>query len=311
MAELIAAGDQPSEQWRRTLPAGQTVILGRDGDWNAPWERWLSRRHAELLYQEGLLQVRQLPTAHNPLYFRGQATACLRLRPGESFVVGTTSFRLSEEPATTLPESQPVLQVRSASAEELARLPFRDAPHHLEVLSRLPGVIASANGEAAFFTQLTNLLLAGMPRADAVALVATEADAATDSPVRVLHRDDRLRSESALQPSQRLVREALGRLRRTVLHVWATDGGAGDQPFTLRGNFDWAFCTPIPGDACKGRGVYVAGRFSGDTAATLLAPWEKNDLGDDLKFAELVAAVVGALWQVLHQTPAGPRVGTD
>jgi adenylate cyclase len=69
-------------------------------------------------------------------------------------------------------------------------------------------------------------------------------------------------------------------------------------PFTLQGKFDWAFCTPVHCDACPGWGLYAAGRFSGAAPATLLAPWESNELRDDVKFTELVADILASLRQV-------------
>jgi adenylate cyclase len=48
---------------------------------------------------------------------------------------------------------------------------------------------------------------------------------------------------------------------------------------------DWAFCTPVPGEACAGWGLYVAGR-SGDA---------RVDLRPDMKFTELVADLLGAM----------------
>ena len=45
-------------------------------------------------------------------------------------------------------------------------------------------------------------------------------------------------------------------------------------------------------------GLYVAGRFNGAAASTLLAPWESNELRDDVKFTELVSDILGSLRQV-------------
>jgi adenylate cyclase len=69
-------------------------------------------------------------------------------------------------------------------------------------------------------------------------------------------------------------------------------------PFTLLGKFDWAFCTPVHCEVCPGWGLYVAGRFAGAAPSTLLAPWDENELRDDVKFAELVADILGSLRQV-------------
>jgi adenylate cyclase len=296
MADLIAQGEKSEDHWRRPLPQDETVVLGRGGDtWAVPWDRWVSRRHAELSWHDNLLRVRQLPTGRNPVYFRGMEVPEFELRPGEGFAIGDTVFTLGVPAETPSADRNPLLQSRSASPQELERIPFRDAPHRIDVLSRLPGVISSAADDNELLIQLINLLLAGIPRADVIAVVATEPGGGTDPPVRVLHWDQRALSEATFQPSRRLVREAVCGARRTVLHVWAAGGEPAGRTFTLQGNFDWAFCTPVRGDWCRGWGIYVAGRFTGDAGASLLVPWESNDLRDDLKFTELVAAILSAL----------------
>ena len=66
MADLIAQGSQPQFRWRRHLPAGAPQVLGRVGGQLAtPWDERISRKHAELTWQEGRLQVRLLPEARN------------------------------------------------------------------------------------------------------------------------------------------------------------------------------------------------------------------------------------------------------
>jgi adenylate cyclase len=117
----------------------------------------------------------------------------------------------------------------------------------------------------------------------------------------VLHWDRRLSGEGDFVPSRRLVRAAVLEGKHTVLHVWGgVPEGRAREPdqFTLQGKFDWAFCAPILCDSCPGWALYVAGRFAGAAASTLLAPWESNELRDDLKFTELVADIFGSLRQV-------------
>lgn len=294
---LIAQGPNPGEAWRRPLPPDGTVVLGREPEaWNVPWEQFLARRHAELSLRIDKLKVRRLATAANPLFRGGKESDSFELHPGESFVIGRTAFSLAE-PSTRLPTpsdrgSDPApVEALTVMHRELDGLAFRDAPHRLDVLSKLPDVISSASDDADLFARLGDMLLAGVRRADAVALVTSG---------KALHWERRFAGEGAFEPSHRLVAEAVEKQKRTVLHVWRhpDHGGATPDRFTLRGTFDWAFCTPVPGEACAGWGIYVAGRFGGADAATLLAPWESNELRDDVKFAELVADILGALRQV-------------
>lgn len=299
MAELMAKGERDEDHWRRTLPEQELIVLSRDGDgWTVPWEKWISRHHAELTWSRDVLSVRQLDSARNPIYFRGRESRAFELRGGECFVIGCTVFQVHDENPAPRPEINPVLQVRTVGEHELERIPFRDAPHRIDVLNQLPRVIASATDDTELFIQLVNLLLASIQRADAIAIVSVSSEA-DDADVVVLHVDERRSMEGEFRPSHRLVREALNRVKRTVLHVWASEGDRGaESGYTLQGNFDWAFCTPVPGDACKGWGIYVVGRLAGDAASTILAPWDSNELGDDVKFTELVAAILSSLRQV-------------
>lgn len=297
---LLAQGPNPADSWRKVLPADEIVLLGRESpEWSAPWEPFLARRHAELAVRAGKLKVRKLREATNPIFHAGQSVEVFELAPGGSFVIGRTTFTLAD-PAAAPPSpsnDRPLVEARTLAPHALDSLAFRDAPHRLDVLSRLPDVISSASDDADLFRRLVDMLLAGIRRADAVAIVARPTP---DAPMRVLHWDRRLAGQGDFEPSRRLVHAAVGEQKQTVLHVWAaaTSTADGANPYTLQEQFDWAFCTPVPGEACSGWGLYVTGRFHGAAASTLLAPWETHELRDDVKFTELVADILGSLRQV-------------
>ena len=275
-----------------------TVVLGREPDaWNVPWEPFLARRHAELTLQGGRLKVRRLAAAANPVFHAGKPADSFELQPGGAFVIGRTVFTLADpstrplarRPATTAP----LLEARTVMHHELDRLAFRDAPHRLDVLSRLPGRDLQRHRRR-------------RPVRPARATCCWPASAgptrsrARRRPRRCCTGTAAAPARATFEPSRRLVAEAVAKQKQTVLHVWGADAdrGRGDDPFTLQGRFDWAFCTPVVGEACPGWGLYVAGRFAGAAASTLLAPWESNELRDDVKFAELVADILGSLRQV-------------
>jgi len=311
MSDLIAQGPRPENNWRRPLPPDESVVLGRDADvWNVPWESYLSRRHAELTWQHGRLRVRKLNGASNPLFHAGKPSDSFELAPAGAFVIGHTLFTLAAPRPTPSPNHGGLLlEARTIGHTELERLKFRDAPHRLDVLSKLPEVISSAANDADLFARLGDMLLAGVPRADAVALVEVEMgsvevcgpDGTRPEPaIRLLHWERRRSGEGAFEPSRKLVTEAIANQAQTILHVWSTNEPLSpDTPaFTLQGRFDWAFCTPVIGEGCRGWGLYVAGRFAGDPNSTVLAPLPANELRDDVKFTELVAEIVGSLRQV-------------
>ena len=311
MPDLSAQGPDPANHWRRPLLPGETIVLGRDADaWPVPWEPFLSRRHAELVWRNGRLKVRRLPGAANPVFHGGKAAESFEIAAGGAFVIGRTVFTVAEgRPTPTPANERRLLEARTIAHGELHRLKFRDAPHRLDVLSKLPDVIASATNDPDLFARLADMLLAGIPRADAVALVEVEMpgpvelygpDVVACCPTRVLHWDRRLPGEGAFEPSRRLVTEAVANQQQTVLHVWSGPNPepVPDTQYTLQGRFDWAFCTPVSGEGCRGWGLYVAGRAPGGDTGTLLAPIHSNELRDDVKFTELMADIVGSLRQV-------------
>jgi len=154
-------------------------------------------------------------------------------------------------------------------------------------------VIAGAEKDEQLFVRLANMLLAGISRASAVALVCASAGAPEDSPVNVLHWDRRLNTGGAFQPSRKLILEAI-RQKQSILHVWTTLEDSRAMRFTATESQDWAFCTPVPGDECAGWAFYVAGKFAADFAATP-ADEDPGDLRQDIKFAEIVAATLSSL----------------
>jgi adenylate cyclase len=311
MSDLIAQGPRPEDNWRRPLPAGEAVVIGRDPDvWNVPWESYLSRRHAELTLNNGRLRVRRMYGTTNPVFHSGKPADSFELAPSGAFVIGHTLFTLAApRPSTASNPDGMLLEARTIHHTELERLKFRDAPHRLDVLSKLPEVISSASNDADLFARLGDMLLAGVPRADAVAVLEVEMgsveafgpDGSRPEPaIRILHWERRLSGEGGFEPSRKLVLESIANQAQTILHVWSSADArpAESQAFTLQGRFDWAFCVPVIGEGCRGWGLYVAGRFAGDPAATVLAPLPANELRDDVKFTELVAEIVGSLRQV-------------
>ncbi len=198
-----------------------------------------------------MLTVEQLPTARNPIFLHGAEAKAFQIKPGEHFVIGQTTFTLSaDHPQVTLDAPQPDHE-QSFSAAELRRISFHNAQERIELLSRLPEVIKNAATDNELFVRLANLLLAGVPRADAAALVAVDMNAAEESPAnggaasertmsqrtavaagsaasespaeegsaRILHWDTRRLTGNNFQPSQRLIQQALTK-HETILHTW-------------------------------------------------------------------------------------------
>jgi len=332
MPDLIAQGVEAQQRWRRTLPVGQEIVLGRlGGVWAVPWDTHMSRRHACLTWNGSELEVARLPEARNPIYLRGKELDRFSVLPGEHFVIGQTTFTVADQRVDITTDAPAPVQQQSFSAQYLKQVQFRNPDYRIEVLSRLPDVISGATGDQELFVRLVSMLLAGVPRADAAAVVAIEGGAVCEDdndtlpaksapsieeterdapspqasprgrgssrrrPARVLHWDQRLAVASDFRPSQGLILESV-RQRQSVLHVWR-GGDASAPEYTASENFDWAFCAPVLGKACQGWGLYVAGRFNVERTA-MTPSSDPTDLREDVKFTELVAAMLSSLRQM-------------
>lgn len=309
MADLIAEGNSPQQRWRRALSPGQPFVVGRNpGTWAVPWDDQISRQHADLCWNDGRLEVTQCERALNPIFVRGQETRYFVLRPGEHFVIGNTTFTLVDDQVNlTLDLPQP-LEEQTFTSQYLQQLRFRNADQRMEVLTRLPEVIRGASTDAELWLRLVNMLMAGIPRADAVAVVATDSRHSAAPEIKVLHWDRRRAIETGtrdFQPSQRLIADATQR-RQSVLHVWGANADPQQQVVTITEGYDWAFCTPVPGEATDGWGVYVTGSFTKQRPSSSSSSSNQTDLRDEVKFTELVASILGSLRQVrqLQQTQA-------
>jgi adenylate cyclase len=321
MADLIAQGPEFAHRWRRSLGKSQPVTIGRQaGSWSTPWDDHISRQHIQIAWDGRVLNVEQLPAARNPVFVHGSTATQFQLTPGEHFVIGKTTFTLSaDSPQVTLDAPAPDHE-QTFSAAELRRISFRNAQERIDLLSRLPEVIKNAATDSELFVRLVNLILAGVPRADAAALVAADATAASehlfgeepshtssaDTPmmksdpistdpnhrnrIRLLHWDNRRLAGTHFQPSQRLIQQALVK-QQTVLHTWTS---AESKEYTESESIDWAYCTPLPGEACRGWGLYLAGRFSVGASGSE-GHSNPTDIRDDIKFTELAAATLSSL----------------
>jgi adenylate cyclase len=304
MAELLARGPEPQQQWRRALPA-EPVTLGRvapASSWNTPWDHQVSSLHAVLAWREGRLLVRRAPRSVNPVFFRGQDQGFdeFAVGPGEMFVIGETSFTV-EEAGTGKPKPadadspQPDLEM-TCSRGELRAVKYADANERIEVLAALPEVIRFSPGDADLESRVVDVLLRGIPRAEAAAIVRLQPVGGTMPEVEVRAAAGRDRQPAPLEPSRRLVLDAIRRRRQSVFYRWDVKGTRSE--YTVHQAYDWAICAPLPDDPSPGWGLYVAGRLQEAPAQAPTVPPLEDLLKSDLKFAEVVADIFGSLRQV-------------
>jgi len=305
MPDLIAQGPERSQRWRRRLPKdGSPRWLGRlFADWLVPWDVCVSRRHACLTWHGSELAVKVEPSATNEVFVHGQPHTEFRLRIGQHFVIGKTSFTLVDHPAELSLDVPPPQDQQTFSAEALRREPFRHAQHQIQALLRLPEILSSSSRDDSLWVQLVNLLLTSIPQVEAVAVIGPSSHTSMNQgeqstsrgpeptgPLqeawRIRHWDRRSEGSGTFRPSVRLLEEA-HRTGQSIVHRWRSEGEevlAGGA----RG-FGWAFCTPLPGLTCRGTLLYLGG---GPATSTLTT---QDDLLDSLKLTEFVASVTGGL----------------
>ena len=158
MPDLIAQGSEAQQCWRRSLPDGEPIVLGRlGGPWAVPWDPQVSRRHVELVWDGNRLEVARLADALNPLFLHGREVDRCTLAPGEHFVIGQTTFTLADQQANVTADVPDPMQQQSFSAQYLKQVQFRNPDHRIEVLSRLPDVISGATDDRELFVRLVNM----------------------------------------------------------------------------------------------------------------------------------------------------------
>jgi adenylate cyclase len=288
MLELVAQGKKANHRWRRPLKENVPFVIGRaTTDWPTDWDEKVSRKHARGILIGQTLQINKLPPAANPIFHIGREAETFSLCVGEHFVIGNTTFTLSEQRAfATLDLPKPDSQ-RSYSTEFLHQVRYRDANQRMAALNRLPEVISSSANQSSLSSQLVNLLLEGIPSATSVAICRR----IENGEIEIVHWDGRESTSGDFQPSARLIAEAVAR-QESTLHIWRA--GIPSTTYTLDVANDWAFVCPLSRAGSEGWSIYVTGR-SRSIALRKETDSDTVDLQGDIKFTELIGATLSNL----------------
>ena len=303
--ELLAEGPEPRQRLKHVLIGGQSYVLGRgsEADLIVPWDAAISRRHVSLTTRNGGVRIERLAEAANSLCHAGEIVEHCDLRSGDQFVLGGTVFHLARPGSEPSASAEPPLQEVTFDAQTLRQIRFRDADRQMEVLMHLPEVIGGARTDEDLFLRLTNLLLAGVAHADAVAVVRL----GVGDKVELAHWTRRRETAGEFRPSSRLVVESLKR-RCSVLHLWPTVTQANPE-YTAAAELDWAYCTPVPDGPQATWGLYVAGKQGQSLTNVGTSALETAHLQADVKFTELVAEIISSVRRLnwLERQQAGLR----
>ncbi|MCA9296765.1 MAG: adenylate/guanylate cyclase domain-containing protein [Phycisphaerales bacterium] len=299
MLELVVIGPKSGQCWRRALPAAGTVRIGRsvEAGWSVPWDRMISREHADLCVKGDSVEVMCLERALNAAEYKGESHRVLRIGPGESFVIGQTCFQIDHDEPPTMAGT--AVQEHRYARATLRGQEFRDAEARLQVLTDLPSVVSRSVHDEEFAQAMSQLLLAGISRSNAAAVLhCASSDLLNVHAPTTMRWSMRDGQAGGFHPSRRLIHAALER-GESILHVWSEEAKGGGA-FTMTGSCDWAFCTPVVGPASAGWCFYVTGRRSSTINSA-------EDLCGDVRFAELLAEVTAVIRDVklLERRQAG------
>ncbi len=306
MPELVVSGPLESQQLRLALEKDRKLLLGRGdyADVTVPWDLLISRRHAEVCWEGEKLLVRQMDTGRNAIVYRGRECKQFELGIGEEFLIGKTRFRLSA-PLPDAPE--PPWPDDDSGMELLTHVSFQNPGRWLEVLSQLPETIAKSASDEQFAQSVVSMLLETLPRVDTAAVIQVPGlVSGTPSQLEILCWDSRQADQSRFQPSRKFVMESLRR-QEGLVHIWDSEASPDDQSsghFTNSGRFDWSFCVPITQEASWGWCLYMSGNLNCENMPIVQG---RDELHEELKFAELLAEFVGALRELrlLERRQAG------
>jgi len=308
---LEISGRKSSQRIQHSLREGETVRIGRasQSGWPIPWDKTISRQHADLCWQNGELSVVCLPNVVNPIVYRGQTSRELVLPPGEWFQIGQTTFQLSQlevETEVVLKFSERMdAEEHAYSENELKKVPFTNPAKQMEILSNLPQMISGSQSDADLGAALSKQMIMAIDESDAVSvahydvseLPESEEDLENFPKPLTMNVETREGFESRFIPSRRMILKAL-KDQTSVMHIWSGEGDNAEAEeeiaFTAAEGLGWAFCCPIRGESCLGWCMYVSGR--GVESGGLIVT--EDDLTGNLRFTELVAQFIGSIRQV-------------
>ena len=291
MAELAAIGVGRHDRWQKPLPQGETVCLGRAPrqGFRVAWDKHISREHAELTWNNGSLVVKCLDSARNFIYYNDQPTKEFSIRAGGMFRIGDTQFVVSDPVRNTVEKE--LLEERAFGRTDIEQIEFSNPSRVLEMTSRLPGLIANSPTDEEFAMELASLLLEALPRVQVAAVVYYADPESVESGQPTMMRwSGRDVDADSFQPSRRMIANAFNQ-SKSLLKIWSA-GGSFNARFTRFSNLDWAICTPIANDACRGWCLYLTGESS--EIITI------DELKGDVKFVEMMSQFIGSIRQTRH-----------
>ena len=139
MFELVATGSQPGQRFRHRVRPEQVCTIGRgpDCDFVTAWDNQISRRHVEIHSNDQCLRLQRLKSAQNGVFVDGEEVDSRKLRLGDSFVIGHTTFAVTSSNVGSTDQTEP-LEAVVFNSQDLQDVRLGDADRRIDVLAKLP-----------------------------------------------------------------------------------------------------------------------------------------------------------------------------
>jgi CRP-like cAMP-binding protein/Pyruvate/2-oxoacid:ferredoxin oxidoreductase delta subunit len=124
-----------------------------------PWDEYISREHATMRVEGKQLRVTRLGSGKNPITFRMRPVETALIAPGESFVIGETTFEVIEDPL------QAGRRTATCTAVDFVQLVRIKADDFAQMLERFPEVASGINEVARARRQMDLQLLGRVQQA--------------------------------------------------------------------------------------------------------------------------------------------------
>lgn len=151
-----AKGTQPG-QIAESAVSRDSVMCGRaplrQPAFSVPWDDYVSREHFEMHAEGKQVRVKLAPGGKNPITFRMQPSDSFLISPGESFLVGSTTFEILEDPF------QNGRRTATCTATDFVQVVRIKADDFAAMLDEFPEVRASVTEVARARRQLDSELL--------------------------------------------------------------------------------------------------------------------------------------------------------
>lgn len=245
--ELMVSGPESGQRWMRVLPQGETCVgrSPRQG-WAVTWDRYISREHFTLFLRDGMLGIRRVPSAANPiLRANGSRIEKSFLNAGDSFRVGRTTFFVNQPD-----RPKNAYESYEFSADELAD----GRQLSWDTLSAVTEALNSTGNQKTLAMKIGRILVERLEFADRVAILHVERSHSKNI-VSPLYVED-CQSSVKHQMDRQLVNQTVLK-DSPVLHL---DKCPRDREFVEQ---RWTYCVPSKIKARDGhfRCICIAGRF--------------------------------------------------